>query len=364
VNAVLQLEFFEWHNRLIYDLLDSRNQLEVRESSQGDVVIRKLKLDKNADVKSKEEKLESSIKVMMKKFDHEDNETELVDEWSKFFSELDVEQQKHFLEILSATSRDPTLRPDPNAQSFLPRSLSCTTIEEVEAAVQKGFSDRQVGSSDFHDQSSRSHAILNIHISTNNLVLAKAELTKLVTLAAFQHDGEKPARLTRKFKVDEEDPENAWFIQNIPKELWEKPPGVARNQVHAFMISALKKYIATQTEMLKRSFPGVGGSLCFVDLAGSEVTMESMKNKGQTLAQRQESKYINMSLMALNEVLKARYNKTRIAYRSSKLTLILKRYIASHSEWGNTVMLGCLSPAATQSIKTVKTLKYASLFAM
>jgi len=100
-----------------------------------------------------------------------------------------------------------------------------------------------------------------------------------------------------------------------------------------------------------------------VDLAGSERT----KDSGDSEVQQKESKQINKSLWALSLTisrLSAHDNNSgllsgaaHVPYRNSKLT-----YLLSDSLMGNcrTVMVACVSPAATHFSMTESTLRFAS----
>ncbi|EDQ87452.1 uncharacterized protein MONBRDRAFT_21609 [Monosiga brevicollis MX1] len=99
------------------------------------------------------------------------------------------------------------------------------------------------------------------------------------------------------------------------------------------------------------------GSISFVDLAGSE-RVERTKADGQTLV---ESNNINKSLLTLGNCISAladpRKRKGHIPYRDSALTMLLKDSLGGS---GMTLMIACISPAATSLPETQNTLRYAS----
>jgi len=66
-----------------------------------------------------------------------------------------------------------------------------------------------------------------------------------------------------------------------------------------------------------------GATMTFVDLAGSERKWETMKLRGRE--HQRESADINLSLMALKDCFRARYENRRIPYRASPLTRVLRR---------------------------------------
>ncbi|CAE8609605.1 unnamed protein product [Polarella glacialis] len=98
-----------------------------------------------------------------------------------------------------------------------------------------------------------------------------------------------------------------------------------------------------------------------VDLAGSE----RMKNAGENAMRQAESKKINVSLLALGQIIqklasrgaKRGSSAVHIPYRDSKLTFLL-----SQSLMGNcrTAMLACVSPASGNQNLTDSTLRFAA----
>ena len=63
--------------------------------------------------------------------------------------------------------------------------------------------------------------------------------------------------------------------------------------------------------------------MTFVDLAGSERKWETMQLRGRQ--HQRESADINLSLMALKDCFRARYEGRRIPYRAAPLTRVLRR---------------------------------------
>lgn len=101
------------------------------------------------------------------------------------------------------------------------------------------------------------------------------------------------------------------------------------------------------------------GKLSLIDLAGSERGQDTKQHNKQ---RRAESAEINKSLLALKECIRALGNSgngapTRhVPYRVSKLTMVLKDSFSSDAK---TVMISCVSPAASSSDHTLNTLRYA-----
>uniref|UniRef100_A0A8C3PLB9 Kinesin-like protein n=1 Tax=Calidris pygmaea TaxID=425635 RepID=A0A8C3PLB9_9CHAR len=103
--------------------------------------------------------------------------------------------------------------------------------------------------------------------------------------------------------------------------------------------------------------PSKQGSLCFVDLAGSE----RVKETGSSGELSVEANNINRSLLALGHCIsllaKPRGKRTHIPYRDSKLTRLLARSLGGS---GITLMVACISPSSRCLSETLSTLHYAS----
>ncbi|XP_022222785.2 kinesin-like protein KIF3A [Drosophila obscura] len=97
------------------------------------------------------------------------------------------------------------------------------------------------------------------------------------------------------------------------------------------------------------------GKLQLVDLAGSE-----RQSKTQATGQRlKEATKINLSLSVLGNVISALVDgkSTHIPYRNSKLTRLLQDSLGGNSK---TVMCATISPADSNYMETISTLRYAS----
>ncbi|XP_019477422.1 kinesin-like protein KIF12 isoform X1 [Meleagris gallopavo] len=99
------------------------------------------------------------------------------------------------------------------------------------------------------------------------------------------------------------------------------------------------------------------GTLCFVDLAGSE----QVKDTGSSGELSVEANNINRSLLALGHCIsllaKPRGKRMHIPYRDSKLTRLLARSLDGS---GITLMVACVSPSSRCLSETLSTLHYAS----
>eukprot|EP00956_Cyclotella_meneghiniana_P002579 scaffold3030_cov72-Cyclotella_meneghiniana.AAC.5 len=95
------------------------------------------------------------------------------------------------------------------------------------------------------------------------------------------------------------------------------------------------------------------GVLTLIDCAGSERRHDSMYHSSQRQA---ESAFINASLWALKECVRARANKSsRVPYRSNNLTRILRESLERDD--AKLCVVGCVAPNASDTEHTMETLK-------
>ncbi|POG81966.1 P-loop containing nucleoside triphosphate hydrolase protein, partial [Rhizophagus irregularis DAOM 181602=DAOM 197198] len=101
----------------------------------------------------------------------------------------------------------------------------------------------------------------------------------------------------------------------------------------------------------------VASKFHFVDLAGSE----GLKRTNAVGDRAKEGIAINGGLLALGNVISALGDESRkfthIPYRDSKLTRLLQDSLGGNSQ---TLMLACVSPADSNFMETLNTLKYAN----
>lgn len=218
------------------------------------------------------------------------------------------------------------------------RGAMCKTPEEVVAAITEGLNLRKAGNSATHFQSSRSHAIIELEITTDDIERLKTEYSRL-------------------------DAELTWVKNNDDRD-WKRKQRIERNMI---------KNLELQKEA-KTKHHALGGTLVFCDLAGSEICSDVIEVAGekvstghcekQTEIEKLEAKAINISLMNLAECLKNQNkNKAgrRVGYRGSPLTMFLRKYLEGKD--CRTVMLAAVSPSVAYKKRTVQTLRYAKLTA-
>jgi len=250
----------------------------------------------------------------------------------------DADGQVHF-------RKDPKLHADGRVRLRPMTSICCKSAEDVAAAVALGSSLRVVGSSSLHDQSSRSHAILEMEVVTEELLAAREavihEESLLVPLGKALEDINFNAAQGEYVDVD------------LREELQ------ARIRAQADVIDATREHV---THVLRCGPPSLGGTLVLVDLAGSEhgSDAESVGRK-QKPEEIREAKEINQSLLFLKEVVRAlATGSVHVPYRSCRLTRVMRHWLRDGCCCS---MVANVSTSDLHAIKSVSTLQYAALVA-
>jgi len=99
------------------------------------------------------------------------------------------------------------------------------------------------------------------------------------------------------------------------------------------------------------------GKINLCDLAGSE----RLSKSGATGEQAKNATFINSSLLALANVVRALVDKSgkkHIPYRDSVLTMLLKESLGGNSK---TVMMSCISPDSSSVPETLRTVRFAAV---
>lgn len=241
----------------------------------------------------------------------------------------------------------------------------CWTFESLRDQLRQTLGLRTVGSSSVHDQSSRTHAILELEIVNIALVDARNALydrrSELVPVG----------KRTTDILIEE-------TMKSLVKDengKWQPKPNHTKDQAKIDAAEAEKvKFEARVTaaeELIHSIVSGedapapLGGKLVFVDLAGSEYQYDKgnvpAQFQKQTPRERQEGRQINTDLLALKEVIRAcANNQERIPFRSSPLTMVPRDHFVG-SKGGNSAMIVTASPAKEQYQATMNSLRYGSL---
>lgn len=241
----------------------------------------------------------------------------------------------------------------------------CFTYDALKQALQQSLGLRAVGSSSVHDQSSRTHAVLELEVINTPLSEARDRLidrqSELVPVGKRATD----IRIQEHYLGMIQKPDGQW-VPN-PDRPVDKPridAALAEMAEFEARVAEAESHVAEILDADDR-LACLGGKFVFVDLAGSEY----QQDKGtagthlpqQTAQERQEGRQINTDLLALKEVIRAfSSNQTRIPFRSSPLTMVLRDHFLG-SKNGTSAMIVTVSQAKGQYAATLNSLKYGSL---
>jgi len=240
-------------------------------------------------------------------------------------------------------------------------NVYCTNIEEIESAVKEGIENRSSGHSTFHKQSSRSHAVLQMEIISEEIVQIEKKLVEArehwiaaankVTRHLPRLFGTKKGLIKYK-KFNDAFRKIPWMTEEISQRTF-------RNTAAGFEFTHdhWKKYLAKKIEETKHA----GGKIVLIDLAGSEHGKDEAGDVDQTAQEKREGRKINLSLLALNEVFRTKATKKKAKYRDSTLTKVLRDYL--ENEGCKCLMLANISFSQSRRKQTISTLNYAAQLA-
>jgi len=238
------------------------------------------------------------------------------------------------------------------------------TFESLRRELIQALGRRAVGSSTVHDQSSRTHAVLELEIINQDLVDARESVidrqSELVPVGKRATD----------ISIEEQ---SKGFVRS-PDGKWGPNPDYQINQQRIDAAEAEKAEFEARVKAAEERVeavlgssapPCLGAKMVFVDLAGAEYHQEKgsqqLQTPKQTPQERQEGRQINTDLLALKEVIRAwSKSQPRIPFRSSPLTMVLREHFLN-SEKGASAMIVTVSPAKGQYAATLNSLKYGSL---
>jgi len=240
----------------------------------------------------------------------------------------------------------------------------CWSFDELRKTLLDGLENRKTGSSSVHDQSSRTHAVIELEIVNRTLLEARDAVTEreseLVPVGKRATDVYLEEHMKTMIRTPDgqlrPDPERSVDQERIDAAEAEKSEYEAR----------LKEAEDSVTDCFRtRRHTCLGGKYVFVDLAGSEYadpepSTASYVRPKQTPQERLQGRQINTDLFALKEVIRARaVGQARIPFRSSPLTMILRSHFLATK--GQSAMILTVSPSEAQFAATVNTLKYGNL---
>ncbi|KAL2796670.1 P-loop containing nucleoside triphosphate hydrolase protein [Aspergillus keveii] len=244
---------------------------------------------------------------------------------------------------------------------------ACWSLDDVRRELLAGLQLRATGTSTIHDQSSRTHAVLEIEIVTRSLLDARDAVierqSEFVPIAKRATD----IYLEENMKAFVQT-EDGKYVPNPAYQIDQSRIDEAEAKKAEFE-GYVRDAEGLVAEVMRSSpHPCLGGKLVFVDLAGSEyyhdksISASAPRAKPSPKEQR-EGRQINTDLLALKEVIRARaLRQQRIPYRSSPLTMVLRGHFEPNGTVGSyTAMILTASPEVSQYPATMNTLKYGNL---
>lgn len=240
---------------------------------------------------------------------------------------------------------------------------SCWSFNQLQQELEKGLMYRKTATSSVHDQSSRTHAIMELEIITKDLLHARNEVidrhSELVPVGKAATD----------IYIEEQSrgiilTGDGNYVPNPDYQIDQQRIDAAE-AMKADFESSIKKaeaHVSGVFAAAAQVHQCIGGKLVFVDLAGAEFASSSNTSaSNQSPQEKQQGRQINTDLLALKEVIRARaLATTRIPYRSSPLTMVLREHFESNPDTHSAMIL-TISPGADQFAATMNTLKYGDL---
>ncbi|TYZ63102.1 hypothetical protein PybrP1_006770 [[Pythium] brassicae (nom. inval.)] len=276
------------------------------------------------------------------------------------FVRLDAHGDVH---VRSAT----TMGPDGEVLTQSLHAAYARDADELLAVITSGRRLRAEGTSELHDESSRSHAVLELEVVTRELAQARQDVVvaeSRVVPVGKARDGQYIAIQSKLYVKAADGSYAASGAGPDPAEQARLDELQAQMHVVEDVLAQAKKRVVEAKARCG------GGSLVFVDLAGAEYTGEGLARNSRELA---EAKEINTSLLALKECVRRSAQTqaqkdadvaSHIPFRNSKLTMVLKPFLLDRSRAAaHTVMVATVSSAETHRSKSLNTIKYAALVA-
>lgn len=214
----------------------------------------------------------------------------------------------------------------------------CWTFAELHDQLRSALARRAVGTSSVHDQSSRTHAVLELEIINLPLIAARTEVidrqSELVPVGKRALDVMIDEQTKSIYKDDDNiyQPNTDYVINQalIDEVMAEKDKFEARVANAEAKLDAIYAQHNSADSTIR-----LGGKMIFVDLAGAEYQQDiEMSATAQTPTERQGARQINTDLLALKEVIRAwSTRQKRVPYRSSPLTMVLRETFAAQEWW-------------------------------
>ncbi|KAJ5975054.1 hypothetical protein N7481_008761 [Penicillium waksmanii] len=239
----------------------------------------------------------------------------------------------------------------------------CWNFVQLQGELQQGLMRRQTATSSMHDQSSRTHAIMELEVITKDLLEARIQVNER------QSELVPVGKIATDIYIEEQTrgiilTADGKYVSNPDYKIDQERIDAAETKKAEFesAVQKAEEYEAEVFTATARVHPCIGGKLVFVDLAGAEFLSTSNTNAiEQTALEKQQGKQINTDLLALKEVIRARsLGQSRIPYRSSPLTMVLREHFEAKPDTRSAMIL-TVSPSGDQFGATMNTLKYGDL---
>ncbi|XP_071673168.1 kinesin-like protein KIF12 isoform X6 [Patagioenas fasciata] len=277
----------------------------------------------------------------------------------------DLALSASYLEIYNEQVRD-LLSPGPPCVLPLRWSKTCgfyvenqlsvdfESLETITELLLQGSQRRRTSAHALNRHSSRSHAVLTIHVRSRAVSTCPAPGTwgGLGGTRGLCGDAK-----SHRVKVTSSFPKMRWWGWGEQQGAKSQTQGLGRCCGPWERGEEGPEHHPPTWVPQPSTRPSKQGTLCFVDLAGSE----RVKETGSSGELSVEANNINRSLLALGHCIsllaKSQGKRTHIPYRDSKLTRLLARSLGGS---GVTLMVACISPSSRCLSETLSTLHYAS----
>lgn len=239
----------------------------------------------------------------------------------------------------------------------------CWTFASLRQELVQALGHRAVGSSSVHDESSRTHAVLELEIVNQALVDARQAVVERQSELVPVGKHATTVSIEEQTKGYVKTPDGG-YAPNPDYQINQERIDAAEAEKAKFeaRVTSAEEHV----ESIPKSSTShcLGAKMVFVDLAGAEYHQEKgaqVQIPKQSPQERQEGRQINSDLLALKEVIRAwSKNQARIPFRSSALTMVLRDHFLK-SDKGSSAMIVTVSPAKDQYAATLNSLKYGGL---
>jgi len=259
-------------------------------------------------------------------------------------------------------------------------AISVSSSADLAALLLRGLEQRAVGASSVHDQSSRSHAHLEMEIVSPALLAARHAVAQaeavvhpvgkrvdelMVDLGLngtlVEHIKDEAGSHTMTATCDAQGAAmstDEWFATH--ERLCDEVMGTVQQQRQ--LEAELQQAKALEEAIVARGPPCLCAKVTLVDLAGNDFDKRDV-DASHSLQQRKESNHINKDLLAVKEVIAGIATKHgKLPFRNSSLTRVLQRaLLPPDHEGATTIMLATVSPDAASKVSTTNTLRYAQM---